>query len=159
VGPALTARDTDAAVLQAEDGQLTVRLQILNRISYPPWPTHVAKIEQRYSDVSPAALRVPTAAAFAAWKTVAWHDRGAPRDLWDLWALAQRGHITAEAAQLFVANGPTGSMPQPWMFTTAPPEDRWREQLAGQTRLTVTAADALRMVSAAWTDARKDLEQ
>jgi hypothetical protein len=78
--PALTAiRDTDAAVLVADDGQLSVRIQLLDRLGYELWPTSMQAIEQRYRDAPAASLRVPTAAAFAAWKTVAWHDRGALR--------------------------------------------------------------------------------
>lgn len=78
--PALTAiRDTDAAVLVADDGQFSVRIQLLDRLGYELWPTSMQAIEQRYRDAPAASLRVPTAAAFAAWKTVAWHDRGALR--------------------------------------------------------------------------------
>jgi predicted nucleotidyltransferase component of viral defense system len=74
----------------------------------------------RYADALPATLRVPTRAAFAAWKTVAWHDRAAPRDLYDLWSLASQSHIGPDAAKLFVIHGPTGQPPQRWMFATAP---------------------------------------
>lgn len=149
--PRLTAvRDTDAAVLVADEGRLTVRIQLLDHLGYPPWPTELQAMDQRYADAGPATLRVPTAASFAAWKTVAWHDRNAPRDLWDLWALAQRGEITPRAAELFVAYGPISNTPQPWMFTSAPTEARWQAQLAGQTRLTVTAAEALQVVTDAW---------
>lgn len=156
--PRLTAvRDTDPAVLLANDGQLAVRIQLLDHRGYPTWPTEFRPIEQRYTDAGPATLRVPTAPAFAAWKTVAWHDRGAPRDLWDLWALAELGEITKRAAELFVAHGPTGNAPQPWMFTSAPTEERWRSQLAGQTRLTVGAAEALHVVANAWARASAEL--
>lgn len=149
--PPLTAvRDTDAAVLLANDGQLAVRIQLLDHLGYPPWPTEFHPSEQRYADAGPAILRVPTAPAFAAWKTVAWHDRRAPRDLWDLWALAELGEITRHAAALFVAHGPIGNAPQPWMFTSAPTEERWQAQLGGQTRLTISAAEALQVVADAW---------
>jgi predicted nucleotidyltransferase component of viral defense system len=156
--PGLTAvPDTAAAVLFAEDGRLAVRVQLLDHLGYPPWPTELHAIEQRYADAAPAVLRVPTAPAFAAWKTVAWHDRGAPRDLWDLWALAQRGEITKRATELFIAHGPTGNAPQPWTFTSAPTEERWQAQLAGQTRLTVSAAEALQVVSDAWARASAEI--
>jgi predicted nucleotidyltransferase component of viral defense system len=156
--PGLTAvRDTAAAVLFVDDGRLTVRVQLLDHLGYPPWPTELHPIEQRYADAAPASLRVPTAPAFAAWKTVAWHDRGAPRDLWDLWALAERGEITKRAAELFIAHGPIGNAPQPWMFTSAPTEERWLAQLAGQTRLTVSAAEALHAVADAWARASAQL--
>jgi predicted nucleotidyltransferase component of viral defense system len=149
--PGLTVvRDTDAAVLLANDAQLAVRIQLLDHLGYPPWPTELQAIDQRYSDAGVATLRAPTAAAFAAWKTVAWHDRRAPRDLWDLWALARGGEITRHAAELFVAHSPIGNAPQPWMFTWAPTEERWQAQLGGQTRLTVTATEALQVVADAW---------
>lgn len=158
--PALTtSRDTESAVLLAEDGRVPVRVQLLDHRGYEPWPTSIQNLDQRYTDAAPATLRVPTAPAFAAWKTVAWHDRAAPRDLWDLCALAQRGDITADAAALFVAHGPTRAAPQPWMFTKPPSEDRWREQLGGQTRLTVTAAEALAEVAAAWAATQEGVVQ
>lgn len=143
-------RDTHPAVLIAADGQLAVRIQLLNALGYPPWPTEIRAMEQRYRDAEPATLRVPTIEAFAAWKTVAWLDRQAPRDLYDLWALARRDSISRRAADLFVAYGPTGKPPQTYMFVTAPAEDQWAEQLSNQTTLTVSAADALRVVADAW---------
>jgi predicted nucleotidyltransferase component of viral defense system len=156
--PTLTAvRDTDAAVLLANDGQLAVRIQLLNHLGYPPWPTELQAMGQRYSDAGAATLRVPTAAAFAAWKAVAWNDRRAPRDLWDLWALAREDEITGHAAELFVAHGPIGNAPQPWMFTSAPTEERWQAQLSGQTRLTISAAEALQIVADAWARASAEL--
>jgi predicted nucleotidyltransferase component of viral defense system len=156
--PGLTAvRDTDAAVLVADEGQLTVRMQLLDHLGYPPWPTELHAIDQRYSDAGAVTLRVPTASSFAAWKTVAWHGRRAPRDLWDLWALAQRGEITKRAAELFIAHGPIGNAPQPWMFASAPTEQRWQAQLAGQTRLTVSAAEARQVVADAWARTRAEI--
>lgn len=156
--PLSAVRDTGSAVLLADDGRLAVRVQMLDRLRYEPWPTQLQAIEQRYRDAPPALLRVPTVAAFAAWKTAAWHDRKAPRDLYDLWALAQRGRITAEAAELFVAHGPIGRPPPPWMFGSPPSEARWRDQLGNQTRLTVTAAEALRVVARAWAHAGEGVE-
>jgi predicted nucleotidyltransferase component of viral defense system len=156
--PGLTAvRDTDAAVIAADEAQLTVRIQLLDRHGYPPWPTEMHAIQQRYSDADAATLRVPTASSFAAWKTVAWHDRHASRDLWDLRALAQRGDITERAAELFIAHGPFGNAPQPWMFTSAPTEEHWQTQLAGQTHLTASAAEALQVVTDAWARASAEI--
>jgi hypothetical protein len=40
------------------------------------------------------------------------------------------------------------------MFSRAPAEQDWREQLSGQTRLTVAAEDALRVVRSAWAAVR-----
>jgi len=55
----------------------------------------------RYSDLPPEVhLVVPTPAAFAAMKLVAWSDRQAPRDLFDLHQLAVRGYFTPEVLEL-----------------------------------------------------------
>jgi nucleotidyltransferase AbiEii toxin of type IV toxin-antitoxin system len=96
----------------------------------------------------------PTPPAFAAWKTTAWFDRAAARDLYDLWALATIGQLTPEAARLFVRYGPTNRPPDDSMFAKAPDEDRWRRDLGGQLRLEITATDALDEVKAAWASAR-----
>ncbi|WP_027928182.1 nucleotidyl transferase AbiEii/AbiGii toxin family protein [Amycolatopsis benzoatilytica] len=142
-------RDTDPAILHSPDG-LAVRVQLLNAVGYPRWPTEELDLVQRYSDASAAVLTVPTAAGFVAAKTAAWHDRAAARDLWDLWALAERGHLTEEAADLYARVGPTNRRPDPAAFSEAPSEDRWRRDLGGQVRLTVTAADALAVVRKSW---------
>ncbi|MGU3581925.1 nucleotidyl transferase AbiEii/AbiGii toxin family protein [Rhodococcus sp. C26F] len=89
-------------------------------------------------------------AAFAAAKTATWHDRRAPRDLWDLCALAEIGAIDAEAAALFRRYGPTNRVPGNHLFEQPPDEADWRSQLAGQTRLTSTASEALAIARRAW---------
>ena len=86
-------RETEPASLMTPDG-LAVRLQLLSAQGYPRWPTAVHDIDQRYSDVPPARLRTPVRDSFAAWKTAAWFERHAPRDLYDLWALALAGALT-----------------------------------------------------------------
>ena len=98
------------ATLGVEEG-LRVQVQLLAADHYPPWPTEETAIEQRYSDVRPATLRTLTLEAFVAAKTAAWADRRAPRDLYDLYELGQRGAITPGAAELFRRLGPTGSNP------------------------------------------------
>lgn len=132
---------------------IAIKIQLLDGRHYAKWPVERRALEQRYSDAFPAELTVPTAGSFAGWKTAAWHDRGSARDLYDLWALASEGHLTAEAADLFTQYGTTGGPPREFMFTKAPPEQVWRDQLSGQTRLEVTAADALTAVRAAWSAA------
>ncbi|MPZ96098.1 MAG: nucleotidyl transferase AbiEii/AbiGii toxin family protein, partial [Propionibacteriales bacterium] len=96
----------------------------------------------------------PTVESFAGWKTAAWHDRAAARDLYDLWALAERGSLTAAAAELFAKHGPTGGRPRSHMFTKPPSESAWQAQLAAQTRLVVSAAGALAVVRRAWATAQ-----
>jgi hypothetical protein len=146
-------RDVDPALRRTPDG-VTVRLQLLDSLGYPRWPVHTVDLVQRYSDAPPARLTTPTPAAFAAWKTAAWFDRAAARDLYDLWALATIGQITAEAARLFVRYGPTNRPPDNGLFGKAPDEDRWRRDLGGQLRLEITAAEALEVVRVGWAEAR-----
>lgn len=147
------SRGIDPAVLRSPDG-LAVRIQLLSPTGYPRWPTEQVDLVQRYSDAPAARLTLPTAAGLAAAKAAAWHDRAASRDLWDLWALAVRGHLTADAADLFARLGPTNRRPDPATYTNPPSEDRWRRDLAGQVRLTVTAAEACTVVRERWEAAR-----
>ena len=148
--PALTAvREPAPAVLRGQDGA-SVRVQLLSATGYPQWPTEEVNLVQRYSDAPPARLTVPSAPAFAAAKAVAWHDRHASRDLWDLWALAERGHLNHEAARLDARLGPTNRNPDPNDYTTPPDQDRWERDLGAQTRLTITAAQAADQVATAW---------
>ena len=141
--------DVDPAVALTPDG-IAIKIQLLRGAGYEPWPTETREIEQRYRDAPPAILRVPTLQAFAGWKTAAWMDRGAARDLYDLWALDKVGALTAQSAALFATHGPTSSPPRSWMFKGAPSAAESQAQLAGQTRLTVTAAEALEAVRSAW---------
>lgn len=148
--PALgSVPDTRAAVLRSSDG-LTVRIQLLSSRDRTVWPTERRSLVQRYADAPAAELLVPTLPAFAASKTATWFDRHASRDLWDLWALDQIGGIEAEAGKLYRRLGPTNKPPALRDFTRAPTEADWRSQLAGQTRLTVSARDALSAVHDAW---------
>lgn len=147
-----TVRDTDPAVLATADGT-NVRIQLLNQTGYPPWPTESHELIQRYSDAPPATLTVPTQASFAAWKTAAWMDRAASRDLFDLWSLAESGAINSEAADLFIRYGPMTNPPDERIFSAAPDETVWRRDLGSQTRLNVTAKEALAAVRTAWLSA------
>lgn len=147
-GPA-AIRATESANLRAGSG-LTVKIQLLSARDRTVWPTELRPLEQRYSGAPPAQLSVPTLPAFAAAKTATWHDRRASRDLWDLWALTGLGAIDLEAARLFKRYGPTNRPPGRHLFDRPPSEDDWVSQLAGQTRLTVTARTALTVVRDAW---------
>jgi predicted nucleotidyltransferase component of viral defense system len=147
--PLSTVRGAEPAVLHAPDG-LTVRVQLLDPAGLPPWPTERRALVQRYSDAPAATLTVPTLAAFAASKAVAWHDRHLPRDLYDLWGLARIGGMDAAAAALFAKHGPTGHAPRSWMFSDAPAAADWATQLGAQTRLAVDPSTALTVVRTAW---------
>lgn len=145
-------RDTEPASLVTDDG-LMVRIQLLSAQGYLPWPTAMHDVHQRYSDIAPTRLQTPVRDSFAASKTAAWFDRRAPRDLYDLWGLAKAGALTASAARLFSTHTGYG-LPQDHMFSRAPAAQDWQEQLAGQTRLTVSAEEALQVVRATWAAAR-----
>lgn len=145
-------RDTEPASLVTDDG-LIVRVQLLSAHGYPPWPTAVHDIVQRYSDIPPTRLRTPVRDSFAAWKTAAWFERRAARDLYDLWALALDGALTASAAQLFATHTGFGP-PRDHMFSHAPTADEWQRELSAQTRLIVSAEEALHMVRSAWATAQ-----
>jgi predicted nucleotidyltransferase component of viral defense system len=147
--PLSSVTNTVAAVLRSASGIL-VRIQLLSARDRVLWPTERRSIWQRYSDAPVAELTVPTLPAFAASKTATWADRHAPRDLWDLWALARIGAIDAAALELYRRFGPTNHPPGDFAFETPPSDAAWRSQLAGQTRLTVDAADALAVVREAW---------
>lgn len=116
----------------------------------PTWPLERRQLEQRYGDAPPAELLVPTLAAFVAGKTVTWCDRRASRDLWDLWALDRIGAFEPDVADLHLRFGPTNKLPGEWQFLDAPTESDWVSQLAGQTRLTVSARAAAVAVARAW---------
>jgi hypothetical protein len=105
---------------------------------------------QRFSDAPQARLLVPTRAAFVASKASAWHDRRAPRDLYDLWGSARLGAMDAEAASVFARLGPTGRPPSGWIFDRPPGIEDWQTQLAGQTRIAVSPGVALQVVRQAW---------
>lgn len=147
--------DTGHAVIRSADGS-AVRIQLLSAVGYPPWPTELVDLVQRYSDAPPARLTTLTSAGFVAAKSAAWYDRRASRDLWDLWALATRGHLTTAAADLFARFGPTNRRPDPAAYAEPPSEERWRRDLAGQVRLTVAAAEACAVVRNSWTALEAD---
>ncbi|MGW0247990.1 nucleotidyl transferase AbiEii/AbiGii toxin family protein [Nocardia goodfellowii] len=149
--PSLTdVPDSGSSHLRSASG-VSVKIQLLSARGRPAWPTELRDLEQRYSDVPPAELLVPTLPAFVAGKTATWHDRRAPRDLWDLWALNDIGAIDGAAGALYRRYGPTNRLPNPHqLFDRAPDEDDWNAQLAGQTRLVISAEIALSVVRDAW---------
>ena len=147
--PPLTATSGSQPAALSVEGLDGIQVQLLAGDGYT-WPTEVRDIEQRYSDAPPARLRTLTAPAFAAAKLAAWMDRGAPRDLYDEWAMSERGLIDGAALDVFVRHGPTGKPPASWVFSSGPDDKTWRGALGHQTRLTVTAGEALALVGAAW---------
>ncbi|KHK99602.1 hypothetical protein LK09_01775 [Microbacterium mangrovi] len=136
-------RHPNTAVMQV--GTTRVQIQLLGSEGYPDWPTEIVDIEQRYSDAQPARLRVLTPAAFVASKLSSWNDRAAPRDLYDLWALAVAGKIDAEAEKVFGRFGPYTSASRV-AFTRLPTDAEWYDALAHQCNPVVTPTEAARVV-------------
>jgi len=147
--PLVDTAGSEAAVLAVGD-RIQIRMQLLSADRYPAWPTEHRDLVQRYSDAPAATMTTLTAAAFAAAKTVAWNERHAARDLYDLWALGEHGYMDAEAAELFVRLGPTGGEVQPWMFERAPDEQAWQTALGHQGVVRVSAQEALSVVRDRW---------
>lgn len=141
--------DTIPVLVRPADGP-PVRLQLLASRDRILWPTERRDLVQRYADAPPAAFQVPTLPAFAAGKTATWSDRHAARDLWDLWAMSEISAIDRAAATLFRRYGPTNKDPGDYLFRIPPSDADWHAQLAGQTRLTVSAKDAIDSVRKAW---------
>ena len=148
--PALTATGSVRPSSMSLPSGPIIQIQLLPGDHYPRWPFRRIKLKQLYADVGPAALAVPTRPAFVAWKTAAFIDRAAPRDLWDLAALAHAGAFSAEAAALFRRHGPFGVLPRRRSLPHAPDQDRWEQELSHQTKLTLTAEAAFDVVVQAW---------
>lgn len=124
-------------------------MQLLSGIGYPQWPTEQWDIDQRYSDAPPARLRVLTQPAFAAAKLSAWNDRRAPRDLYDMWAMATLGIIDHEAARLFSRFG-SHADPSLVSFSAIPSSYEWKSALSHQGARDVSVAEAAEVVREAW---------
>jgi len=148
--PALESTAGSTPATLSTDSGLVVQVQLLDADSYPPWPCEPADIQQRYSDVPPARLHTLTLESFVVAKTAAWIDRHAARDLYDLWALAERGAISPAAALLYEAIGPTGETPADWAFADPPDVPTWTAALAHQCVIAVPPGEAAVRVARAW---------
>jgi predicted nucleotidyltransferase component of viral defense system len=137
-----TARAAPSVMLA---GDVSIQIQLVSSDGYPDWPTEIVEIEQRYSDASPARLRVLTPAAFVASKLASWVDREAPRDLYDLWALALAGRIDAEACRLYARFGQFTSVASV-SFLRSPTEHDWNAALSHQCVPQVTPSEAAQVV-------------
>ena len=140
-------------------GGVRVRIQLLDGRDFADWPCQVSEVSQRYSGLPNLSLTTLTPAGFAGAKTAAWCDatRNAPRDLYDLWALASAGYINTEAAVAYRRHGPTGGVPRQWAFPKAPPtESEWYGALGHQCIPEVGPDEAYETVVSAWQAAVHD---
>lgn len=147
-------KGSESAVVRVGD-RVLIRIQLLAERDYPRWPTTRRPLEQRYTDAPEATLTTLTPSGFAASKTATWLERRASRDLYDLWGLAQEGHINAETSRLFTTLGPTGTPVAEWMFKEAPGDVEWQAALGHQGNVRVGPAEALSSVRSAWRAAVK----
>ncbi len=142
--PLSAVRAVDPAELASREG-MRVRIQLLDsgggHQDLARWPTEVRTIDLRYRDLPDrATLRVPTLAAFAAMKTIAWADRHTARDLYDLARIAGIGGLTRDVATQ--VRQAAGWSVLPGLFSSLPPMD-WTAQLGHQTATLPTAEQCL----------------
>jgi predicted nucleotidyltransferase component of viral defense system len=125
----------DALYFVARGDDLSVNIQIVGpRHERSRLPVAAHPVDLRYSDLPPSVeIVVPTLESFAAMKVVAYEDRLAPRDLFDLGSLEDVGAINAEALRLLRHLRGTG--PTRWAYEEArcPSRDVWMVELAHQT--------------------------
>lgn len=142
--PLSAVRAVDPAELVTREG-IRVRIQLLDsgggHRDLARWPTEVRAIDLRYRDLPDrATLQVPTLAAFAAMKTIAWADRHTARDLYDLARIAGIGGLTQDVA--IQVRQATGWSVLPGLFSSLPPLD-WSAQLGHQLATLPTAEQCL----------------
>jgi len=61
--PSFTSNDVEPAIIETPTG-IAIRVQLLAKHSYEPWPTEIRGVEQRYADAPLAELIVPTIESF-----------------------------------------------------------------------------------------------
>lgn len=95
-----THHDVETCTLATANADLKVQFAMWRHGWRDAIETTQAPVLLRYSDLPESAeLTVPTASGFAAMKLLAWLDRAAPRDIYDLAALAEADMIDREALQ------------------------------------------------------------
>lgn len=143
--------DTHASIFTI--GTVDVQVQLIDGRYRTNWPIQISRISQRYHGIPAIELTTLTAAGFVGAKTVAWSDltRNAPRDLYDLWALARAGHINAEAAAIYKRFGATGAYPdRSTLPGRAPTRREWDDALGHQCQPQIDPDQAHEQVLEAW---------
>ena len=136
--------DVDTYLLGV-DG-LRVRIQVIsNRPQWIDLPTETTPVRLRYSDLPASAnLIVPAVDAFAAMKLTAYVDRTAPRDLFDLKELTERGALNAKSLKL--TRQLLGRSLARQEFESVPTDDQWEVELSHQVADPGTPGGALGIV-------------
>lgn len=136
----------DVATNVLEVDGLRIQIQaISNRPQWIDLPTATTPVRLRYSDLPASAdLSVPAVEAFGAMKLTAYVDRAAPRDLFDLKELAERGALDEKSLelsrQLLVRSLAREE------FDTFPTDDQWDVELSHQVADPGTPEGALEIV-------------
>ncbi len=137
----------DTWTMTSDDIEIKVQLAQW-RHGWETIPITSGSVRLRYSDLPDTAqLRVPTPSGFAAMKLMAWADRRTPRDLYDLAALADAGHIDQQASQL--VKSIAGYTPSRATLERTVPrtvKDAWHTELGHQTADPSSPDDCLRRV-------------
>lgn len=125
-------RRYDVATYSLQVDGLRVQLQVVtNRPEWTRLPAEITSVRLRYSDLTESVnLVVPTVESFAAMKLTAYVDRFAPRDLFDLRKLAERGALTEESLDL--TRKLLGRSLARQEFETSPSDDQWNIELSHQ---------------------------
>ena len=110
-------------------------------------PTTLRDIHQRYSDVASSKLLAPTFDGFVAMKALAWFDRRAARDLFDLEGLSHKGEVTQGARDLIDQLVGFRLSREMMMGRVV---GLWHEELAHQTKLDKSEAECLERFLAWW---------
>lgn len=139
------AGDAESIYLSVGE-DVSIKFQLVDTTGRPPWPSEVREIHQRYSDAPPAALNVPTPDAAVAMKLTAWVDRRTERDLYDLWAMAERGMVTRGAAAIYSRYGQSTRPFNRAVFQNPPSAEDWEGALGHQCRLRVAPVEAIETV-------------
>ena len=131
------------------DTSIQIKIQVVDSLSrgWQSIPTKPVSIYQRYSDVPNTQLVVPIFDGFVAMKVLAWFDRGTPRDLFDLAGLARVGEVSSEARELIKK---LRGFELTEKMLSRKISGLWQEELAHQTRLTVSEEECLSRVLEWW---------
>jgi len=148
--PLERTRDAEPVVLEVR-ARLGVRLQLVSHEGQHVLPATQRVIEQRYSDAPSVSLQTLTDDGFVAAKISAWLDRNAPRDLFDLHAMARAGLLSQAGIETVRATTNWTQFPQSVRWPVPPTDGDWQLQLAHQTRLTISSHAAHRVVVEALT--------
>jgi hypothetical protein len=69
--------------------------------------------------------------------------------------MSERGLIGPSALRVFLTHGPFGKPPSAWLFDRVLDEGSWTRDLGHQTKLHVSAQEAMAVVRNAWLRAAK----